>query len=191
MNLCQLRVQVLLSPSTVQIPENATVGRSVLTVSAQDRDVTQTGHFLFFLGSSPSGKFAINSSSGEITVSAPFDRRIQTDYDVTISVSDNSDPPKVNSSVLHVVITDSNTAPEFVDSFNVSVALYTFSVNETSAVDFVLGQVRALDPDSGSSGDVRYSLQSGNDAGKFRLDPANGQLSLRETLDFEEKNSYR
>ena len=94
MYFCPLRVQVLLSPSTVQIPENATVGRSVLTVSAQDRDVTQTGHFLFFLGSSPSGKFAINSSSGEITVSAPFDRRIQTDYDVTISVSDNSDPPQ-------------------------------------------------------------------------------------------------
>lgn len=175
----------------VDVPENATVGRPVLTVSAQDPDVTQSGHFLFFLGSSPSGKFAINSSSGQITVSAPFDRRIQTEYNVTISVSDNSDPPKVSSAVLHAVITDSNTAPDFVDSSNASVSQYTFAVNETSAVDFVFGRVRALDPDSGSSGQIRYSLQSGTDRGTFRLDVATGELSLRQKLDFEDQHSYR
>ena len=182
---------MFLSPSTVEVPENATAGSPVLTVTAHDRDVTQSGHFLFFLGSSASGKFAINDSSGEVTVTAPFDRRVRKDYDVTITVSDNSAPPKMNSSVLHVVITDSNSAPYFVNSSDVSVSQYAFSVNETLAVGLVFGRVKALDQDSGSSGQVRYSIQSGDDLGKFELHPTTGELSLRQRLDFEERKSYR
>jgi protocadherin-16/23 len=91
-------------------------------VQAKDRDVTQGGRFLFFIGPLPSGNFIINSSSGEITVAAPFDRKLKREYNVSITVSDNSSPPKQNSTVLHVVITDSNTAPVFRKS------QYTFRV---------------------------------------------------------------
>lgn len=168
------------------------MGSFVLDVTATDADVTQSGDFLFFLGSPASGKFAINSSTGEVTVAAPFDRRIQKDYHLTVSVSDNQAPPKMNSTVVHVIITDSNSAPEFVDSSNSTVRNgYNFTVSEMKDVGFVFGQVKAADPDSGSSGDVRYLIESGNDQEKFALNADTGALSLQKKLDFEEEISYR
>ncbi|XP_076439780.1 protocadherin Fat 4-like [Babylonia areolata] len=183
--------QISVSSSSVDVPENATVGTHVMTVTARDRDVTHRRSFLFYFGASPSGKFAINSSSGEITVAAPFDRRLQKDYDVTVTVSDNSAPPKMNSTTLHVVITDSNSAPVFVDASGSSVALYSFNISEEEPVGSVVGRVTAQDPDTGSSGQVRYTIDSGNEQGTFGLDGTTGRLSLQQKLDHEQKASYR
>ena len=42
----------------------------------------------------------------------------------------------------------------------------------------VLVQLSAIDLDTGPAGEVTYSIVRGNEAGAFRLDPADGWLSV-------------
>ncbi|KAK7465106.1 hypothetical protein BaRGS_00037727, partial [Batillaria attramentaria] len=179
---------VKLPKSSVSIPENTKVGTSVLNVTASDADVT-TSDFTFWLDNS-AGKFTIDRVSGDITTDGTFDRRIQREYDVDVWVSDNSPPPKYNSTTLHVVITDSNTAPIFLDSTtNASTTSYSFRVSENASVGSTVGRLRAFDADSGSSGELRYSLVSGGER-KFQVDEDSGDMTLEGELDFETENTY-
>lgn len=66
----------------------------------------------------------------------------------------------------------------------------TLKVNETAAQGYLVGEVKADDPDSGSSGEVRYAIQRGNEGGQFALDAATGRLTLRQALDFEAQSQY-
>ena len=64
-------------------------------------------------------------------------------------------------------------------------------MDETANVGDLLGIIQANDPDHGSSGVVRYSIDSGNEGDQFTLDDTNGHLMLRQPLDYENKHSYR
>ena len=61
-------------------------------------------------------------------MAAPFDRRVQKEFDLIVKVSDNSSPPKMNRTQIHIIIDDSNTAPDFVDDNNITTGQYSFSV---------------------------------------------------------------
>ncbi|WDE00295.1 LamG-like jellyroll fold domain-containing protein [Thalassomonas actiniarum] len=67
----------------------------------------------------------------------------------------------------------------------------TFSISEYSLGGSTLGTLTAVANDVGDS--VTFTLVSGNESGKFALDPASGELSISESvarLDYEEASSY-
>lgn len=173
----------------VEIPEKATTGVKVLVVNATDADVTNSG-FTFWLEGAE-GKFAIDHTTGTITVSGAFDRRVENHYSVQVWVSDQGAPPRLNHSVLYINVTDSNTPPTFVNISNSSVTRYRFDVREDAPVGFSVGRVLALDPDPGSSGQVRYVISTGNSDHVFLLGETTGDLTLAKWLDFESVQLYR
>ena len=74
-----------------------------------------------------------------------------------------------------------NEGPVFAESS------YTFTVGEDAATGNALGSMTAADPDGRTVG---YAITVGNDAGKFRIDAASGELSVAAVLDYETATSY-
>ena len=79
-----------------------------------------------------------------------------------------------------ITVTDVNEPPQFADA-----ALTALEVSEDTTIGVGIGEYAATDPDAGDT--VTYSV-SGTDAALFQVD-TNGQLQVKEALDFEDKSS--
>ena len=64
---------------------------------------------------------------------------------------------------------------------------YSFTVAEDMSTGDVVGGVSAEDPDGRT---VAYAFTAGNDAGRFLIDTASGELSVAAALDYETATSY-
>ncbi len=60
-----------------------------------------------------------------------------------------------------------------------------------SSIDTQLIRVYTIDADEGLNGDVFYSIESGNDEGRFNIDDATGQITLARNIDREVKSMYK
>ncbi|XP_034946688.1 cadherin-related tumor suppressor [Chelonus insularis] len=67
---------------------------------------------------------------------------------------------------------------------------YRIQVSESAAIGTQLLRVYTTDADEGLNGDVFYSLEDGNQNGKFIIDEATGQISLAKELDRETCDNY-
>ncbi|XP_055874669.1 protocadherin Fat 4-like isoform X2 [Biomphalaria glabrata] len=182
-------VPVLQSP--ISVFENAQSGQSVSVVSATDADISNAG-FTFYIETGTDGKFEINSSTGLITTSGQFDRRLKSFYNFSVNVLDHGSPPRSASKFLVVNIVDSNTAPIFVKDLTSrqEVARYSFNISEDRPVGTKVGSLYAYDPDFGSSGQLKYSISFQEPINTFVLDSTDGQLTLNRILNYEIKNNY-
>ncbi|CAL1532648.1 unnamed protein product [Lymnaea stagnalis] len=180
---------VLIMPSSIDLPENFELGKSVLNVTATDSDISNAG-FTFFFESGANGKFQIDKSTGQIITIGQFDRRQKAAYNITIGVMDHGNPYRYVSRNLNVIVTDSNTAPIFVSGLqNINeVKEYTFQVTENTTIGSIVGTLLAYDPDSGSSGQLTFSIM---DQGKvFLIGREDGALTLAKNLNYETTSSY-
>lgn len=75
------------------------------------------------------------------------------------------------------------TSPAFVTTS------FSFEVYDGAAVDTVVGTATAIDPD-GSPAPLAYSIASGNDGGVFAIDPANGEITVAGSIDFDSQSFY-
>ena len=138
---------------TVSIPENFTVEQAVLKVAAYDADFPEGSLEYFFTNNSE--YFAINSTTGVVTVTAPLDREYQDLYlfDTRARLQETG---QVISVDLNITITDINDeAPMFVPQSYIIRNLTT--LNEIG--DYVV-TILAVDPDLGENGEVLYQLET-------------------------------
>ncbi|MDD4789553.1 MAG: cadherin repeat domain-containing protein, partial [Pirellulales bacterium] len=151
-NLADVNEAPVLADATFSLPENAAVGTPVGTLTATDPDrPAQTLRYAITAGN-PSGVFAINSASGEITVAdnSTLDYKATGQYVLTVQVSDNGAPSLSDTAAVTVDVAPMNRPPQIV------------TVGEHWAVkgeqlSFV---VSAFDPDVPQQ-TLRYSLEPG------------------------------
>ena len=132
------------------------------------------------------GVFALNTSTGEITVadSSQLDYEAITDtYQLELQVTDGNNQTYTKQVAINV--TDVNETP-ILSNDN-----YNFSVVEESAVETVIGTIAATDPDAGDS--LYYRITSGNDDNIFDVDPLTGLITVganSNKLDYETRSSH-
>ncbi len=115
-------------------------------------------------------------------MSGILDREISDSHRLTVAAETDSSPALVSYRRLAVRVTDSNdNAPRF-DSEQ-----YGASVSEVAEVRTKVLRVRASDPDSGSSGEVRYRISSEEREGEvpFAVGERDGWISTKRPLDRE------
>jgi hypothetical protein len=166
------------SPS-FSIAENSATGTVVGAVSATDIDAGQSLSFAITSGNT-SGAFAINATTGQITVAGSLDAEVISLYSLVVSVTDNGSPALSANTNISILIDDVNEAP--------TVGAGSFNVDENSASGSHVGYVSASDQDIGQT--LVYSILSGNEAGKFAIDGVTGQITVVGSLDFEAVPAY-
>uniref|UniRef100_A0A667Y7I2 Uncharacterized protein n=1 Tax=Myripristis murdjan TaxID=586833 RepID=A0A667Y7I2_9TELE len=95
----------LLSP----LPEDVSVGTSVVQVVASDSDSGPNGDILYhiFPDSDPYGHFTI-SQAGVVTVASPLDRETVAGYELVVMATDRGNPPLTSSVTVQLPLLDMN-----------------------------------------------------------------------------------
>ncbi|XP_072352111.1 protocadherin-23 [Scyliorhinus torazame] len=174
-----------LSPSgQAEVSEGAATGHLVARVSAWDPDLGPAGELRLWLqeDGGPSRTFELLQSPLRsvylLRVSGRLDREQRASHSLTLSAADSGSPPLRTQLSLHLRVTDINdNAPAF------QRREYAARLPEgpLPAGGAALLRVRALDPDAGANGTVRYAILEHEAAPPIRIDPRTGFISTTAT----------
>ncbi|KAM7143149.1 protocadherin Fat 4 [Molossus nigricans] len=173
------------SHMTATIPESHGVGAVVRTVSARDRDAAMNGLVRYSIASgNEDGTFAINSSTGILTLAKPLDYELCQKHEMTLSATDGGWVARTGYCSLTVNVLDVNdNSPVFLPEE------YFPAVLENAPSGTTVIHLNATDADSGPNAVIAYTVQS-SDSDLFVIDPNTGVLTTQGFLDFETKQSY-
>jgi hypothetical protein len=160
------------------IAENSAPGTSVGFARAVDPDLGDTITFSI-TGGSGAGLFAINATTGQITLTGAVNFEAVNSYTLDLRVQDNNG--LFSTTTVTINITDVNEAPVLNPA-----GPFTFA--ENIAAGTVITTMTASDQDTGQT--LTYSIQGGNTGNMFAINAATGQLRFLGSPNFELQNSY-
>ena len=168
---------------TITGPSSATGATSAISITESSTAVhtfTANESVTWSKGGTDGSFFAINSSSGVLTITArdfesPVDNGNNNTYVVTITATDSA--ANATSQTLTVTITNVNEAPTITTASSATTHSITQAENISSVVTYA-----ATDVDAGSS--LSFSI-SGTDAADFSINSASGVLTFASSPDFE------
>lgn len=168
-----------------RISEGATVGDSVIQITASDLDIGKNGQifYTFDNGDDGNGDFEIDRTLGIIRTAKKLDREKVANYKLIAFAVDMGVPPKSTSVTVNVEIEDINDSAPMFESDVINVY-----IKENSPIASTVGRISATDPDEGSNAQIEYSIQGGPDADSFHLTKNPGEPAIITTkvdLDYE------
>lgn len=168
-------------PGVEFVDENSPAGTVVVNVGATDPNPGQTLTYAITDGN-VGGAFSIDAN-GNIVVAAGavLDFETRGRYDLTIAVTDDGQPALTTTALWSIYIGDVNEPPVVTGG--------PFSIAENAPSGTVVGSVQATDVDAGAV--ITYVMTgTTGPAGLFAINDATGEITLVETLDYEEATSY-
>ena len=174
--------QFVQSSYEVALSEQSDVGVSVARVFATSRDVGVNAQIEYrILSGNEAGHFAIDASSGEVTLASGLDFERAQQLIVTIEARDGGEPPLWSTAILRVNVSDYNdNEPRFTQT------RYEGSAAENLPAGASVMQVLATDVDSPENAMVTYYIVSGDPDNFFAIDQQTGVLSVNQKLDREQ-----
>ncbi|XP_034032883.1 neural-cadherin-like [Thalassophryne amazonica] len=170
----------------VGVDENADVGLTVVTVSANDEDEGANAKLRYQITSgNKGGVFDIEPEVGAIFIAQPLDYEKQKRYKLLVLASDGK--WEDYAAVVVNVVNKNDEAPVF------SMNEYYGSVTEEldGSPVFVL-QVTATDPDKDADqGAIRYSIHGQGAESHFMINDITGEMYSQRTLDREDRAVWR
>uniref|UniRef100_S4RWC7 Cadherin domain-containing protein n=1 Tax=Petromyzon marinus TaxID=7757 RepID=S4RWC7_PETMA len=177
------------------VPEDSAPGQVVAVVGADDADATpDNGQLTYYLTGAPRvaaedalpghGEHVLRESrtvaiSVELlTILPPTVRETESacQFNIGVSIVDGGEPPLQTTARVVVRVSDENdNAPQFVEKRVQVKAL----ARERSVAREAVCRVYARDADHGANAELSYSIDGGNEAGKFFIDPKDGVISTR------------
>jgi len=168
----------MISNQSFTVDENAKKGAAVGTVALDPGDQNSINYSIS--AGNTGGAFAINASSGQITVedTTVIDFEIATSFGLTVVVTDDSG-----------TTTDSATVTIAIADIKPMVGDQSFNVLENQPNATNVGTVIL---DEGDNNNVTFSITSGNTGTAFAIDSENGQITIANTeaIDFETSSSF-
>ncbi|XP_067112863.1 protocadherin alpha-8-like [Osmerus mordax] len=172
-----------------KVSETAPVGTTILRINATDLDDGQNAEVIYLF--SQQGQrgaydiFAINQSTGEITVARPLDFETTSAYEIRVEAQDRGSTPLASHAKVLVEVVDVNdNAPE------IKLSSLSESVREDAKKGTAIALITVLDKDWGRNGHVRCTISEGT---PFLLESSQGKyysLVLGDMLDREIHFAY-
>ncbi|MEQ9299526.1 MAG: cadherin domain-containing protein [Cyclobacteriaceae bacterium] len=173
---------VVTASQSFSLAEDAGDDDVVGTVLATDDDDTNEAAFTTFetwliTAGNDDGVFAIDGSTGQITVadSTTLDFETTISYSLSVTVSDETNPSVAE--MVTVNITDVNDKPQLTTT--------TATIAENSAADAAIATLTYSDDEDA---DVEFTINSGNASGAFALTTA-GALTIADSADFDHETN--
>uniref|UniRef100_A0A3B4A3W0 Neural-cadherin-like n=1 Tax=Periophthalmus magnuspinnatus TaxID=409849 RepID=A0A3B4A3W0_9GOBI len=170
----------------VGVDEDADVGLTVVTVSANDEDEGANAKLRYQITSgNKGGVFDIEPEVGTIFIAQPLDYEQQKRYKLLVLASDGK--WEDYAAVVVTVVNKNDETPVF------SMNEYYGSVTEEldGSPVFVL-QVTATDPDKDADqGAIRYSIHGQGAESHFMINDLTGEMYAQRTMDREERAVWR
>lgn len=178
------------STFTFHISENEPPDSFVGKLTAVDSDIGRNAELTFSF-SNNQNEFVVDPKNGFVKTLIVFDREALTEkteksfISLEAVVNDNGLNKLRDKATVNIFIDDVNdNPPVFLKT------PYKVQISEGSTVETQVIRVYATDVDEGINGDVFYSVVSGNEEGKFSIEPGTGQMTLVKELDRETTSKY-
>ncbi|XP_051788102.1 cadherin-8 isoform X2 [Erpetoichthys calabaricus] len=172
------------------VPEDLAVGATAGKVKANDHDIGENAKSNYTINDGDgTDVFEIISDSltqeGILRLKKPLDFETKKSYTLKVEAANvNNDArfgrePFKDTTTVKIAIEDSDEPPLF------SAPSYLLEVHENTAINSVIGQVSASDPDVTAS-PIRYSIDRHTDLERqFNINAEDGKITLAKALDRE------
>jgi hypothetical protein len=183
---------ISLKSSTNPVPENVSPGTEVGLINVQDRDSEKNRKVRCSLQQHVPFKLIPSIKNYySLVTTEKLDRELVSEYNITISATDEGSPPLTSVKVVHISIADINDNPPVFEEQS-----YSSYVPENNKPGHSLCSVKAHDPDWRQNGTVIYSLLPGevNGAPVSSYLSVNGDTGLVQSVrsfDYEQFRSFK
>ncbi|XP_073469084.1 protocadherin Fat 3 isoform X2 [Aquarana catesbeiana] len=164
-----------------------TLTKALLTrVQANDPDVGINRKVIYSLVDSAEGHFSVDEQSGIIVLEQPLDRELQSTYNITVKASDTNPALSLSSfAVVTITVLDVNDNPPIFERRD-----YLITIPEDTATGTRVISVFAASKDIGTNAEITYSFRTGNEHGRFRINPKTGEILVVNALDYESSRHF-
>ncbi|XP_060904108.1 protocadherin gamma-A4-like isoform X31 [Labrus mixtus] len=177
---------------TNPIPENVSPGTEVGIINVQDRDSETNGQVRCSIQQNVPFKLVPSIKNYYSVVSTgQLDRELVSDYNITITATDEGSPPLSSSKTVQLSVADINDNPPVFEEQS-----YSAYVSENNKPGSTLCSVSARDPDWRQNGTVVYSLLSGEVNGApvssyVSVNGDTGVIHAVRSFDYEQFRSFK
>ncbi|XP_065814710.1 protocadherin gamma-A4-like isoform X15 [Labrus bergylta] len=177
---------------TNPIPENVSPGTEVGIINVQDRDSETNRQVRCSIQQNIPFKLVPSIKNYYSVVSTgQLDRELVSDYNITITATDEGSPPLSSSKTVQLSVADINDNPPVFEEQS-----YSAYVSENNKPGSTLCSVSARDPDWRQNGTVVYSLLSGEVNGApvssyVSVNGDTGVIHAVRSFDYEQFRSFK
>lgn len=169
---------------TRKVQENAPPG-VFYTLVATDLDYGSNAQVKYkIISGDVGGDFMISENTGELSTVKRLDRETIAKYKLVVEAKDITEPFYSATCEVVIIVEDVNDNPPLFFK-----PQYSKTISELTAIGTSLLNVTATDKDSGSNGEIVYSL-SKDTFGVFTIDPKTGVISSASKFDTSVKTVY-
>ncbi|XP_051716060.1 protocadherin Fat 2 [Ctenopharyngodon idella] len=169
----------------ITVFDNTTIRTPIAVIYAKDPDTGINSEVRYSLQGADSGFFSLDEISGILRLERSLADETKSTYEMKVKATDRGLPRLFSFATIsvHVVIL-SDYQPLFLSSE------YYVQIPESFQIGSEVISVSALTKDATDNEPVRYTILSGNEDGRFQINPMTGLLSLNAALDFELCREY-
>ncbi|XP_051506074.1 protocadherin gamma-A12-like isoform X31 [Myxocyprinus asiaticus] len=174
------------------IPENVSPGTEVGIINVQDRDSENNGQVRCSIQQNVPFKLVASIKNYySLVTTGELDRELVSDYNITITATDEGSPPLSSTKNIHFTVADVNDNPPVFEEQN-----YRANVQENNKPGSSICSVSATDPDWRQNGTVVYSLLPSDVNGApvssfLSINGDTGVLHAVRSFDYEQLRSFK
>ncbi|XP_053284245.1 protocadherin beta-15 isoform X4 [Pleuronectes platessa] len=183
---------VYLKSLTNPMPENVSPGTEVGIINVQDRDSETSGQVRCSIQQNVPFKLVPSIKNYySLVTTGQLDRELVSDYNITITATDEGSPPLSSSKTVQLSVADINDNPPVFEE-----PTYSAYVTENNKPGSTLCSVTARDPDWRQNGTVVYSLLPGEVNGAqvssyLSVNGDTGVIHAVRSFDYEQFRSFK
>ncbi|KAM8732193.1 protocadherin gamma-A11-like isoform 36-T36 [Acanthopagrus schlegelii] len=177
---------------TNPIPENVSPGTEVGIINVQDRDSESNGQVRCSIQQGAPFKLVPSIKNYySLVTTGQLDRELVSDYNITITATDEGSPPLSSSKSVQLSVADINDNPPVFEEQS-----YSAYVSENNKPGSTLCSVTARDPDWRQNGTVIYSVLPGEVNGApvssyVSVNGDTGVIHAVRSFDYEQLRSFK
>nr|XP_043895493.1 protocadherin alpha-4-like isoform X7 [Solea senegalensis] len=187
-NAPEIRVTSLLNT----VREDASIGTAIALVSVFDKDGGKNGMINCKISNNVPFKLDSNYQNYySLVVDGPLDRESASQYNISVTATDEGSPPLSSTSVITVHVSDVNdNKPIFQEN------MINIYVKENSPVGAVIKTVSAFDADAEQNGQVRFSFLHDNSdslplSTMVNINSETGDIISLQSFNYEESKTFQ
>lgn len=171
---------------TARIREDAVVGDKILQIQANDMDSDDNGRVTYaIVRGDRLQQFAIEETSGYVSVTNALDRESISSYVLEIQASDHGTQQLSSYVLVNIEISDANDNPPLFAQSN-----YTAFVQEDKDIGYTLMQFEVTDADTNPNTEpYTFDIIDGNEIAAFRMEQ-NGNLCTATRFNHKVRDNY-
>ncbi|XP_059202437.1 protocadherin gamma-A12-like [Centropristis striata] len=183
---------IYLKSLSTPIPENVSPGTEVGIINVQDRDSESNGQVRCSIQQGVPFKLVPSIKNYySLVTTGQLDRELVSDYNITITATDEGSPPLSSSKTVQLSVADINDNPPVFEEQS-----YSAYVSENNKPGSTLCSVSARDPDWRQNGTVIYSLLPGEVNGApvssyLSVNGDTGVIHAVRSFDYEQLRSFK